>query len=195
MADIDPQGVDVSLTRTWDLGGVIGNSIPIQGNQRAQYPLDLQFAGGQLAHSVGCQVSWFSNAAAPVLYTWEPSGYDTGTVPRTSWVSLPASFGLNGWWHLRDGYLPLYIQQVGVVTLTVLIDNVAQGVYTFSPSPDMLQKLRVDFLPRKGLMYQFKLTSPTPFLLFGKDLEVNGKQWGSTGPYLNLKPFGDPEFA
>ncbi len=195
MFDCDPQGVDVAISPVWNLGAVVATAIPILGGSRAQYQIVLQENNGQLARNGGLEIAWSSGSAAPVLYEWQPSAYDTGVSLRKSWVSLPTAMGMNGWAHLRDGYLPLFVPQASTVNLTVIIDGIVQGVYPFTPSTDLLQKMRVDFLPRKGLMYQFKLQSDSGFLIFSKDVEVYGKSWGSTGPYVNLRAFGDPEFT
>ena len=190
--DADPQGVtNLTVQQTFDLGAVVNTAQPIAGASRAQYPLNTSNSNGQLARNAGLLITWSSASAAPVLYEWQPWFYDTGTVLRTSWASLPTSHGLEGWQHMREGYLPFLMPVAGTVNLIVTIDGVAQVMYPFNPTANRLQKLLVDFLPAKGLMYEWQLQSSTPFLIFAKDLEIKAKSWGSTGPYLTLKPFGD----
>lgn len=192
--DADPQGVTLSLQQTFDLGVVANATQPITGASRTQYPLNTSNSNGQLSRNAGLLISWSSASAAPVLYEWQPWFYDTGTVLRTSWASLPTSHGLTGWQHMRDAYLPLLMPTAGTVDLIVTIDGqvffAAQNI-PVAATANLLQKIRVDFPPAKGLMYEWQLQSTTPFLIFEKDLEVTAKSWGSTGPYQTLKPFGD----
>jgi hypothetical protein len=193
--DADPQGIsNLAIQQTFDLGVVANAAQLLAGASRTQYPLNTSNSNGQLARNAGLLVTWSSATAAPVLYEWNPWLYDTGTVLRTSWAGLPTAHGLQGWQHVRDAYLPLYMPVAGRVNLIVTWDGGATFTamnLPFNPSAGLLQKLRVDFPPQKGLMAEWQLQSATPFLIFERDLEVTCKSWGSTEPYRMIRPFGD----
>jgi hypothetical protein len=193
MMDIDPGGVsNVQVTQQFDLGAITGATQTITGNGRAQYPLDTQAGSGQLAYNVGALVTWSSATASATAYEWQPSAYDTGTVLRTSWASLPTSNGLHGWQHVRDGYLALSMPSLGTLNLIITVDGKPLPPFPFTPTvPNQLQKIRFDAVANKGLLYQYSIAPGPPFLLFEKDLEIEAKQWGSTGEYVVLRPFGD----
>lgn len=193
--DADPQGVgNLTVTQQFDLG-VVGNAPQtITGASRLQFPLNTSNSNGQLARNAGLLVAWSSATTAPVLYEWDPYFYDTGTVLRTSWASLPTSHGLNGWEHVRDAYLALYMPVAATVNLILTWDNgqtFTIPALPFNPAVGLFQKLRVDFPPAKGLMAEWQVQSVQPFLLIEKDIEVTIKSWGSTEPYKTIRPFGD----
>ena len=55
------------------------------------------------------------------------------------------------------------------------------------------QKLYVPVPVNKGMDYDLSITSVTGAVrVFADDFEVVAKQWGSTGPYGVLRPFGQP---
>ena len=193
--DADPQGVgNLTVQQIFDLGVAMNATQPLAGAGRAQFPLNTSNSNGQLARNAGLLVAWSSASAAPVLYEWQPWFWDTGTVLRTSWASLPTSHGLPGWQHLRDADVPLLMPSAGTVTLIVTIDGAVNFTalnLPLTPTANLLQKIRTDFPAAKGKMFEYQLQSGTPFLVFEKDLEVNCKSWGDTGPYRNVKPFGD----
>ncbi len=110
----------------------------------------------------------------------------------TNWTTIGTSFGLKGWLHARDGYLPLWGSGAGTATLIVRIDGVAQTPLTFPVSSEFL-KQRVDFAPAKGKIYSWSLTSDVPVRVFLPDIEVRVKSWGSPGGYQTVKPFGAVE--
>jgi hypothetical protein len=165
---------------------------------RQNYPLNINSSNGFLGQNAQAFVYWSSSTAAPVIYEWQPWAWDTGTVLRTSWVSLPTSHGVDGWQHLRDGYVPLLMPTAGTVDLIVTLDG--QEYFTalnlpLTPTANLLQKLRIDFPPAKGLMFEYQIQSATPFLVFEKDLEIYTKSWGSQGTYVKVRPFADPAFV
>lgn len=194
MVDADPAGAGtVTIQQKFDLGAVSRAAQQLQGNGRKEFPLDTFGGQGQLAFNVGALVEWSSSSAAPTIYEWQPFAYDTGTVLRTSWASIPTSHGFRGWQHIREGYLPILMPQIGTLSLIVIVDGVALPAFTFTPTvAGQLQKIRFDAVPNKGLLYEYQIApSSVPFLIFEKDLEIEAKPWGSPGPYALLRPFGD----
>jgi len=194
--DADPQGLtNLQVNLGFDFFANSFGPLAIGAAQtgRASYPIDIDVGDGILGRNAQIQVSWSSATAAPVIYEWQPWAEDTGTVLRTSWASLPTSHGLKGYQHVRDGYLPIYMPSAGTVNLVLTIDGQAQPPIPFTPTPGILQKLRWDFVPNpnKGLLFQYNILPGPQCLIFERDLEVTVKSWGSTGPYQNLRPFGD----
>ena len=194
--DADPQGVTLTVQQTFDLGVVLNTALAIGGVSRTQYPMNTSNSNGQLARNGGeLRKGHGVAAAAPVIYEWDPWLYDTGTVLRTSWASLPTAHGLTGWQHVRDGYLPLWVATAGTVTLIVTIDGqkfyAAQNLPVV-PTGDLLQKIRVDFPPAKGLMCEWQVAErdAVPWI-FEKDLEITAKSWDRPAPTRPLKPFVD----
>jgi hypothetical protein len=114
---------------------------------------------------------------------WEP-------MPElaTIWKAQPTTFDLDGFLHLRDGYVGLISN--GPVSLVFKTEG-ADIVQPFDSTFGVYQKLYWSAPPNKSRFYTPELTSDQPFRLFLRDCEVRVKQWGSAGPYQTVKPFGD----
>jgi hypothetical protein len=53
------------------------------------------------------------------------------------------------------------------------------------------QKVYLPLPVNKGMFYDLSITGSS-VRVFADDFEVVAKQWGSTGPYGVLRPFGQP---
>jgi hypothetical protein len=121
-------------------------------------------------------------------WVWEP-------MPElaSSWITQPTTHDLDGWQHIRDGFLP--IMAASPVTLLIIDDTGAPlgGGITIPASggPAVFAKQYWVPVANKSRAYQYSATSAAGFRVFQKDLEVRVKAWGSTGPYRLMRPFGD----
>jgi phenolic acid decarboxylase len=113
------------------------------------------------------------------LYLPEPAAL-------SRWETLEMTFGVRGYWHLRESWIAL--RSMASVTMTITVDG-ASTPYVLASTAGARRKLRNVLAAKKGKVYQFVFTSTAPFRLYNDDCEVFGKSWGEDGPYQPLKPF------
>jgi len=111
----------------------------------------------------------------------------------TNWITQPTTHDLEGFQHLRDGYLPLMAP--AAVTLNILDDtgNPLGGGIAIPATGGTLSYLKAYWVPvaNKSRAYTYSATSEQGFRVFIRDLEVRTKAWGDPGPYHVVRPFGD----
>jgi hypothetical protein len=95
--------------------------------------------------------------------------------------------GLEGFHHLRDGYIT-HVSSSNI-TLRVTVDGTSYD-YTIAHNSSAYKKSYVVFQPIKGKYHRYKLTSSAGFRLYKQDCEVRGKEWKGQGAYHTLRPFG-----
>lgn len=122
-----------------------------------------------------------------IRWIWEPA-------PELAnyWITQGTSFGVRGYFHHRD--VLMAIQSTDVVTLTITPDNRPAVTFTFASTGGVLLKPYLSLPPLKARIGQYSATSPTGFRLYVKDVELRIKEWGSTGPWQIVRPFGDQSF-
>lgn len=122
-----------------------------------------------------------------IRWIWEPA-------PELAnyWITQGTSFGVRGYFHHRD--VLMAIQSTDVVTLTITPDNRPAVTFTFASTGGVLLKPYLSLPPTKARIGQYSATSPTGFRLYVKDVELRIKEWGSTGPWQIVRPFGDQSF-
>src|SRR5208337_3128445 len=101
--------------------------------------------------------------------------------------------GMNGWEHTRE--MNLSYTSTSALTLTLTFGpeaNLAPIVLTLASSGGVQTKLKVTIPANKYKLISYGVTCSAPFYLFANDCEAKVKQWGSSGPYAIIKPFGGP---
>ncbi len=110
----------------------------------------------------------------------------------TTWQTQPTTHDLQGYQHLRDGYLAYMAEWY--ITLTITVDG-RDYTYTFPPTGSVVgqayAKIYFPMVATKGRWFSYKLTSTLPFRVFLRDTELRVKEWGSGQSYSIIKPFGD----
>lgn len=158
-------------------------------------------SGDPTLHSLLClydptQSSWTLLAGATTdLYYGQTSPTSAATgfsgnplTFRLNWENPFTSHGMEGFLHIRDGYLT-YLA-TAPVTLTLTYDQGAPIVITL-PATSATQPQRVYWIPlaSKGKLVAYSLASASAFGVFGRDSGCYVKPWGSTGPYQEVRPF------
>jgi hypothetical protein len=112
----------------------------------------------------------------------------------SDWESEMLSFGLKGWLHIP--WINLSYAATTPVTLTLTFNTGGVITLTF-PSTGGKQDKVFQTLPAsssvgscKFKLVSFKVSSSAPFNIFQPDCEVAIKEWGSTGSYQIIRPFG-----
>jgi len=126
-------------------------------------------------------------------------------VGESEWVTQPfaeaatnyqtefSAQGMTGWEHTRE--MNLAYLSTASLTLTLTFgpeSNLAPIVLTVPSSGGVQTKVKVTIPANKYKLISYGVTSSAPFYLFANDCEAKVKQWGSSGPYAVIKPFGGP---
>jgi hypothetical protein len=110
----------------------------------------------------------------------------------TIWWTQQTTHHLQGFQHLKDGYITHL--STSDITLTLFIDGIAQSPITIPNSGGLRLKSYFRFPAIKGKVFQYKLISSNSFRLYKDDCEIKCKAWGSNGEYLKVNPFGEIHF-
>lgn len=114
--------------------------------------------------------------------------YEPAPELATRWITQPTTHDLNGYQHVRDGFLAYAATQP--VTLTLLVDGVPQA-YSFPATGGAYAKAYVSLIAVKGRYVQYMVESSEGCQVYQKDTEFRVKQWGDGGAYVTARPFGD----
>ena len=121
------------------------------------------------------------------------------------WEMPETALGNGGWFHLKDAYICLRSTVPSI--LTVIIDGTTTDYYTIPSTSGNKLRQYVEFKPRRGKVYRFKLDSadpsaggsdtpnPAPFRLYGEESLVRGKPWITGATYAEITPFGPVGYA
>jgi len=118
-------------------------------------------------------------------WIWNPAPELAGV-----WTTQETTHDLEGYFFHRD-FLPALVS-TGPVNLRVTVNGNPGSPfnYTIPSTGGLFLKQYMALQAMKAREVQYSLTGD-PFRMFVKDSEVRVKQWGSTGPFLSAKPFGD----
>ena len=104
------------------------------------------------------------------------------------------SYNLPGWLHIP--WLRFAYQSTTQVNLTLKTDQGASVTLAIPSSGGVPAKFFTWLPPySSGISMKFKMlewiadAGGTPFIVFGKDIEVMIKSWGATSGYQRLHPF------
>ena len=109
--------------------------------------------------------------------------------PATYWISQPTALGQNGFIHARELWIA-YAAGVGGGLVSVVVDNGSPVTIVVLGASGSPVKRYFPCPPLKGKYWQITATG-TALQLYERDLEFLVKSWGSTGPYIRVRPFGD----
>ena len=109
----------------------------------------------------------------------------------TTWQTQQMTHGINGWGTHRDAYIALISSAPVTFTVNAIGNPLSPFTYTLSPSAGIYDKRYLSLQAMKARAWDYTLTSPSGFRLFSLDTEVRVKEWGSTGKFLSVQPFGD----
>jgi hypothetical protein len=122
------------------------------------------------------------------LKEWAP---DWTALPEqlAAWRTGMLSYGLSGWLHIP--WLRFAYESPFPVTLTLITDQAQTIVLTIPPSGGLPAKYFTWLPPNKFKLVEWTadVGDGSPFTVYGSDIEVAVKSWGSGGPYQILRPF------
>jgi hypothetical protein len=122
------------------------------------------------------------------LKEWSP---DWTALPEqiAAWRTGMLSYGLHGWLHIS--WLRFAYQSPFPLTLTLTTDQAQVMTLTIPPSGGNPAKFFTWLPPNKFKLCEWAADAGAgnTFAVYGQDIEVAIKSWGSGGPYQTLHPF------
>lgn len=178
--------------------GTLFYAEPDLGDTRRDYPYTL---ADYYARSISLDIVWTESPGVhPVLYQGNIL-FREDEERLIHWEQPASALGNGGWFHLKDGYVCL--RSDSEVTLTVVIDGITTDTYPITSTAGERLKRYIEFKPRRGKVYQFKLDSVVqplgtlkkPFRFYGEESLINGKPWITGTTYAPITPFGNVGYA
>lgn len=123
---------------------------------------------------------------------WDPKADDWVFTPVPEnveyWVARPTSFGLEGYFHIRDAIFAYS----GAGTFTITMDTGESFTQTLpATSAGVENKYYFPTNPLKGQLATLSAVGDPALQVYVEDIEVRVKQWGSTGPWKVARLIGD----
>lgn len=164
-------------------GYQIGTTVTVNANGEQTQPFSFQapFKAHMLRLVPLDDVPWEVWNDSEWIYEPEPE-------PASYWIGQPAAFGQQGWLHAREMWLAFASPNAGA-TVSVIVDGVLTTLATL-PAAASPVKQYFPLPPLKGRYWQPTASGPG-LQIYENDLEFAVKSWGSDGPYVRVKPFGD----
>jgi hypothetical protein len=203
--DADLDQTPITITPYYNSEMTAGSDISLTADDpespsRRDYPVSL---GDTYGRSISLQFAWEDSPVShPVLYQGNILFRDEEE-RVIHWEMPPATLGQNGWYHLKDGYI--VIRSTDTVTLTLIIDGTITDTYLIASTGGEKLAKYIEFKPRRGRVFQFKLDSknpptdnsnnPKPFRFYGEESMVRGKPWITGATYQPIQPFGPVGYA
>lgn len=186
-ADTNNVAKAIRVQRSDDLALFTPNESPITCN--GQSIKTLTFTPPFLAHSVRIVttdgVPWRHAPTTGWTLKWVFVPFPSQTV---EWQTEMTSHGLKGWQHIRE--LNIAYQSTTALTLTLVFDQWPTITITIPSSSGVQTKYKTPSFPNKFKLVSYRLSSSAPFFLWKDFCEVKVKQWGSSGPYESIMPYG-----
>jgi hypothetical protein len=122
---------------------------------------------------------------------YQMGGLDDGGLGFvTCSMNIPLqSENIGGYQHIRKALLGLFSAAAGV-TLGISVDSQAPVQITVPFAAGQYQRVFTNLPPLKGRLQSWYLTSEVPFSVFQRDGEFQIREWGDSGEYKRINPFG-----
>ena len=195
---LKPPYTPVTITPYVNGDAVIESAVVVSGIGRQRVPIPLNQGGVEVyAYNISFEVQWNEDTnTRPILYQYETL-YRHEPAEVTHWELPPSSLGMDGWFHIRDGYITL--RSNADVTLTITPSVGLAQTFLLLSTNGAKQKLYFQMAESKAKNYAFALDSAATFRVYADESEVRAKQWLTKLGYKNIpivgreqvgKPFG-----
>lgn len=169
-------------------GGAIGPTLTINhnGDVEKPYPTDGSILWAPfMAHLVRLmpidEEDWMFLGARWV--------FEKAPELATVWQTPPMTFGVSGFLTFRPYALIGYLS-VATGALRIEVDGQA-FTYVLPTTGGVYKKSLVPLAVMKGKAVTLKVSCTSGLRLYQQDLEFGIRQWGSSGPWSIVRPFGD----
>lgn len=145
-----------------------------------------------VARNVSLAISFNVNSSdRPLFYVWGPRWtFEAAPISSLSWEISPTTFGLENYKHM--GLVRITHVSTADLKLTLTIDGVIQAPPITILNSGGVYKESVFRVPAyKAKLWKIRLSSTAEFRLDGRDTFFEIKEWGSEGPYQQMRVFSD----
>lgn len=193
LADLDPAGVTVTMTPRTNNDVTSYTAVTSAAAARTQTAIPF---GTSWATARNCSLdfAWsVSTSSHPTLYIWAPRWtFESAPISAIAWEISPSTLGMQGYKHLGR-YRLTYVSSTAL-ELIVTVDGTAQTAISLASSAGVYATVIGIFPVYKGTLYKFRIgevDQNAEWRLDGRDSYIETKEWGSEGPYRQLRVFSD----
>ncbi len=193
-------GVSAKLTGQVPIGSTIVNA---DGTGRARYVFPLP--DSEDVYSTAWDFLFYGKWNFHNMSTF----YTLRTEVIKHYQNSDTNHGIDGWQHVRDGYLDMTLY--GPLTVRLEVDGVTNGLVTGLPKTQQITispivtrgdgttedmtgkrfKYYFSLLPVKGKKFSWFLDCPSGMMIWYEGCEVNGKKWITNTGYHNVNPLAE----
>jgi hypothetical protein len=145
-------------------------------------------SAGIEAKTLGYLTQWtddfdylYAEGFPTTLYAWQPL-YQAVPLKVFTWKTQGTSFGLQGYFHIRET-LAAYRSTATVILTITTYDGQDPTTIILPSTNDEERKILFPFSANKGLLYFFQGESEEPWYPYFDAWEFHVGQWGRTDPY------------
>jgi len=192
MLDSDTDGLDVTITPALNNNNTILTPVTVNTTIRQLTTIPLG-ASWQTARNISCTGTADINGERPLFYIYEPRWtFESAPISALSWEISPSTFGMDGFKHI--GLCKVTHVSTVDILLTFTVDSVVQTPITIPNSSGVYTQTIFRAPVMKGKLFKLRIASidgVTDVRLDPRDTFFEVKDWGSDGPYNELRIFGD----
>lgn len=190
MLDADTGGVSVTATPYFDNNSTSATPVTVSTASRLQTPIPFG-SSWQTARNISLAlIASVSTDARPLFYIWEPRWtFEAAPIVAYSWEISPTTFGAHNFTSM--GLVRVAHVSTADLSLILTIDGVAQAAITIANSGGIYAQTVFRVPVMKAKLWKARISSSTAFRLDTRDTFFEVKEWGSDGPYQELRIFSD----
>lgn len=193
LADLDPAGVTVTMTPRTNNDSTSYTAVTSAAASRTQVAVPFGTAW-VTARNCSLDFAWsVSTSSHPKLYIWAPRWtFESAPISALAWETSPTTLGMKGFKHLGR-YRLTYVSS-SALELIVTVDGTAQAAISLASSGGVYSTVIGIFPVYKGTLYKFRIgevDQNAEWRLDGRDSFIEVREWGSEGPYRQLRVFSN----
>jgi len=192
MLDSDLNSIAAVATPALNNNSITLPAVSITNTQRQLTTIPLG-AAWQTARNISLNVAAQVDGQHPLFYIYEPRWtFESAPIAALSWEISPSSFGMDSFKHI--GICKITHVSTVDILLTFTVDSVIQTPITITNSGGVYMQTIFRAPVMKGKLFKLRLASidgVTDVRLDPRDTFFEVKDWGSDGPYNELRIFGD----
>lgn len=193
MLDANTASVAVTTTPYFNNQSSSATPVTVTTASRLQTPIPFGTAWNTAKNIALGLTASVSTSSRPIFYIWEPRWtFESAPISALSWEISPTTFGMDNFKHIGL----CKVSHVSTVDLSIVftVDGVAKTAITIPHSSGVYAQTIFRTPVYKGKLFKVRLVTSdgtTPLRLDTRDSFFEVKNWGSDGPYSELRIFSD----
>lgn len=191
MLDANTAGISITATPYINNYATALTSTSVTTASRLQTAIPTGTSRWTTARNIALELIFsVDSSSRPLFYIWEPRWtFESAPIYALSWEISPTSFGLENYKHM--GLVRITHVSTDVLSLLVTLDGIDQTPVEIASSGGIYATTVFRVPVYKAKLWKIRLSSTAEFRLDGRDTYFEIKEWGSDGPYQQMRVFSD----